>query len=61
MYYIIDHEKTADLHTKYLNSYSCVGEFGMVYRGLLVNWNNISVQGVAVKTLKGNQGACCVQ
>ena len=29
------------------------GEFGIVYKGILLNWNNIPVQGVAVKALKG--------
>ena len=29
------------------------GEFGIVYKGLLMDWNHIPVQGVAVKTLKG--------
>ena len=31
----------------------CAGEFGIVYKGLLMNWNKIPVQGVAVKALKG--------
>ena len=30
------------------------GEFGIVYKGLLMNWNKVPVQGVAVKALKGN-------
>ena len=30
-----------------------LGEFGIVYKGLLMGWNSISVQGVAVKAPKG--------
>ena len=30
------------------------GEFGIVYKGLLMNWNKVPVQGVAVKALKGD-------
>ncbi len=30
------------------------GEFGVVYKGVLTNWNNVPMQGVAVKTLKGD-------
>ncbi len=33
--------------------YYCTGEFGIVYKGVLTDWNNIPIQGVAVKTLKG--------
>ncbi|XP_064388277.1 hepatocyte growth factor receptor-like isoform X2 [Halichondria panicea] len=29
------------------------GEFGIVYKGVLIDWNNVPMQGVAVKTLKG--------
>ncbi len=29
------------------------GEFGAVYKGVLRDWNKVSMQGVAVKTLKG--------
>ncbi len=29
------------------------GEFGIVYKGVLTDWNNVPMQGVAVKTLKG--------
>ncbi|XP_064398654.1 hepatocyte growth factor receptor-like isoform X2 [Halichondria panicea] len=29
------------------------GEFGVVYKGVLTDWNNVPIQGVAVKTLKG--------
>ncbi len=29
------------------------GETGMVYKGVLMNWKDEPVQGVAVKTLKG--------
>ncbi len=31
----------------------CTGEFGVVYKGVLTNWNKVPMQGVAVKTLKG--------
>ncbi len=30
------------------------GEFGIVYKGVLTDWNNVPIQGVAVKTLKGD-------
>ena len=30
-----------------------IGEFGTVYKGLLMGWNSIPVQGVAVKAPKG--------
>ncbi len=30
------------------------GEFGIVYKGVLIDWNNVPIQGVAVKTLKSN-------
>ncbi len=30
------------------------GEFGIVYKGVLTDWNSVPMQGVAVKTLKGN-------
>ncbi|XP_064398643.1 plexin-A2-like isoform X2 [Halichondria panicea] len=29
------------------------GEFGVVYKGILTDWNKVPMQGVAVKTLKG--------
>ncbi len=29
------------------------GEFGVVYKGVLTDWNKVPMQGVAVKTLKG--------
>ncbi|XP_064398639.1 plexin-A2-like [Halichondria panicea] len=29
------------------------GEFGIVYKGVLTDWNSVPIQGVAVKTLKG--------
>ncbi|XP_064385779.1 uncharacterized protein LOC135334492 isoform X2 [Halichondria panicea] len=29
------------------------GAFGIVYKGLLMDWNNVSIRGVALKTLKG--------
>ncbi|XP_064383417.1 uncharacterized protein LOC135332039 isoform X3 [Halichondria panicea] len=29
------------------------GEFGIVYKGVLTDWNHVPIQGVAVKTLKG--------
>ncbi|XP_064387556.1 uncharacterized protein LOC135335860 isoform X4 [Halichondria panicea] len=29
------------------------GEFGIVYKGVLTDWNDVPMQGVAVKTLKG--------
>ncbi|XP_064397634.1 tyrosine-protein kinase receptor UFO-like [Halichondria panicea] len=29
------------------------GAFGIVYKGLLMDWNNIAMRGVALKTLKG--------
>ncbi|XP_064398663.1 hepatocyte growth factor receptor-like [Halichondria panicea] len=29
------------------------GEFGIVYKGILTDWNNVPIQGVAMKTLKG--------
>ncbi|XP_064398635.1 plexin-B1-like isoform X2 [Halichondria panicea] len=29
------------------------GEFGIVYKGVLTDWNKVHMQGVAVKTLKG--------
>ncbi|XP_064398798.1 hepatocyte growth factor receptor-like [Halichondria panicea] len=29
------------------------GEFGIVYKGILTDWNKVPIQGVAVKTLKG--------
>ena len=30
------------------------GEFGIVYKGVLTDWNHVPMQGVAVKTLKGD-------
>ncbi len=33
---------------------SLTGEFGIVYKGVLTDWNNVPMQGVAVKTLKGD-------
>ena len=30
-----------------------LGEFGIVYKGLLMDWNCMPVQGVAVKAPKG--------
>ncbi len=30
------------------------GEFGIVYKGILTDWNKVPIQGVAVKTLKGD-------
>ncbi len=30
------------------------GEFGIVYKGILTDWNDVPIQGVAVKTLKGD-------
>ncbi len=30
------------------------GEFGVVYKGVLTDWNKVPMQGVAVKTLKGD-------
>ncbi len=30
------------------------GEFGIVYKGILTDWNNVPIQGVAMKTLKGD-------
>ena len=36
------------------------GEFGVVYKGVLTDWNKVPMQGVAVKTLKGyNYHYCC--
>ncbi len=32
----------------------CTGEFGIVYKGFLIDWYNVPMQGVAVKTLKGD-------
>ncbi len=29
------------------------GAFGIVYKGLLMDWNNVAIRGVALKTLKG--------
>ena len=37
-----------------------IGEFGIVYKGLLMNWNNIPVQKIAVKTLKGHTAICII-
>ena len=37
----------------YYNLTVTTGEFGIVYKGLLMDWNHIPVQGVAVKVLKG--------
>ncbi len=34
-------------------TYAHAGEFGIVYKGVLTDWNNVPMQGVAVKTLKG--------
>ncbi len=31
-----------------------VGETGVVYKGILMNWKDEPLQAVAVKTLKGN-------
>ncbi len=31
-----------------------LGAFGIVYKGLLIDWNNVAIRGVALKTLKGN-------
>ncbi len=33
--------------------YNYTGEFGIVYKGVLTDWNSVPIQGVAVKTLKG--------
>ena len=30
-----------------------IGEFGIVYKGVLIDWKDTPVQGVAVKALKG--------
>ncbi len=30
------------------------GAFGIVYKGLLMDWNNVAMRGVALKTLKGS-------
>ena len=30
-----------------------LGAFGIVYKGLLMDWNNVAMRGVALKTLKG--------
>ena len=35
------------------------GEFGIVYKANLTNWNEIELQQVAVKTLKGDQCMEC--
>ena len=35
------------------------GEFGIVYKANLTNWNEIELQKVAVKTLKGDQCMEC--
>ena len=37
------------------------GEMGIVYKGQLIDWNSVPLQGVAVKTLKGGylvEGDC---
>ena len=36
------------------------GAFGIVYKGLLMDWNNVAMRGVALKTLKGNKYNICV-
>ncbi len=35
-------------------SFPYTGEFGIVYKGVLTDWNDVPMQGVAVKTLKGD-------
>ena len=37
-----------------MHTYNCAGEFGVVYKGILTDWNKVPLQVVAVKTLRGD-------
>ncbi len=41
------------MHLWKLNHFFFPGAFGIVYKGLLMDWNNVAIRGVALKTLKG--------
>ena len=38
---------------KHILLFSIIGEFGIVYKGVLINWHDTPLQTVAVKALKG--------